>query len=85
MDKGGQKVNRRSENDETALTHRTYLKKVVGRNGIGIGLPVIKIRKKNNFFTSYALKNSIFGVWRVKTQIVDMIAKKHDMHLSYIY
>ena len=36
-------------------------------------------------FNSYALKNSVFWVWMVKTQTIDVIARKHDMHLLYTY
>ena len=48
---GGQRENRRSDRHETSLTPPTFKKKAVGRNRIGIRLPVIKICIKIAFST----------------------------------
>ena len=48
---GGQNANRRSDSHEPLLTPLKRLNKVVERNGMGIGLPVIKIRKETSFST----------------------------------
>ena len=47
---GGQKAIRRSDSHETLLVLLKLLKKVVERNGMGIGFPVIKIRRKKHLF-----------------------------------
>ena len=46
--------------DPIAMKPLTYLKKAVGRNGMGIGLPVIEICMKTAFSTHRFSKTKIF-------------------------
>ena len=59
---GGQNANRRFDSHELKCTHPTLLKKVIGRNRTGIGVPVLKTRKKSVFHLLCFEKLSVWGL-----------------------
>ena len=72
----------RSQRNLTRTSHTS--KKSCRKKRNEIRLPIIKIHKKNNVFTSYALKNNIFGVLGVKMKAVDLVVAKLNQHPPHI-
>ena len=58
---GGQKANRKTDSHETRLLAPRHLKKVLVRNGMVNGLPVIEICMKTAFSSKGHSKTEFFG------------------------